>query len=157
MYIGNDTSKGMDYKRILKQASFGIAIVPFLHLQYSIVMPKLFPPPITNIKLFKSVAYDQTVTSSVFLFSFFSYLDYFNGLSMQESLNNTIVKFPSTMIANWKIWPFIQAVNLYFVPVAFRVLVVNVVGIGWNIYLSYVQNVKGKLLVEKQMKSKVTI
>ncbi|KAG9980650.1 hypothetical protein KCU78_g21604, partial [Aureobasidium melanogenum] len=41
---------------------------------------------------------------------------------------------------NWMLWPFVQAVNFKFVPLQHRVLVVNVVSLGWNCYLSYLNS-----------------
>jgi len=35
------------------------------------------------------------------------------------------------------IWPVVQFVNFKYVPLELRVLVVNVVSLGWNCYLSY--------------------
>lgn len=45
--------------------------------------------------------------------------------------------------ANWVVWTPIQLINLFFVPVQFRVVVANVWSIGWNCYLSFVHNTKG--------------
>lgn len=46
----------------------------------------------------------------------------------------------STLTTNWMVWPGIQALNFGFVPVQLRLLVVNVVSIGWNCYLLMVMN-----------------
>jgi protein Mpv17 len=38
---------------------------------------------------------------------------------------------------NLLVWPAVQVVNFSVVPLEHRVLVVNVVALGWNCYLSY--------------------
>lgn len=45
--------------------------------------------------------------------------------------------------ANWTVWPPLQLVNLFFVPVHLRIVVANVWSIGWNCFLSFVHNTKG--------------
>lgn len=40
-----------------------------------------------------------------------------------------------TVLANWMVWPAVQLVNFAVVPVDLRLLVVNVVSIGWNCFL----------------------
>lgn len=45
--------------------------------------------------------------------------------------------------ANWMVWPPLQLVNLFFVPVHLRIVVANVWSVGWNCYLSFVHNTKG--------------
>lgn len=45
--------------------------------------------------------------------------------------------------ANWTVWPPLQLVNLFFVPIHLRIVVSNVWSIGWNCYLSFVHNTLG--------------
>jgi len=49
-------------------------------------------------------------------------------------------KFWPTLINGYKLWPMVQLVNFYFVPLNHRLLVVNSVALGWNAYLAYVAN-----------------
>jgi len=44
------------------------------------------------------------------------------------------------MLSHWKIWPPIHAVNFYFTPVQNRVLVQNLVLVGWSGYLSHLNH-----------------
>lgn len=44
---------------------------------------------------------------------------------------------------NLCLWPWVQMANFGLVPLEHRVLVVNVVALGWNCYLSYMNSSKG--------------
>jgi hypothetical protein len=39
-----------------------------------------------------------------------------------------------------QVWTPVQMVNFRYVPVSWQPVVVNVANVGWNAYLSYVQN-----------------
>jgi len=40
------------------------------------------------------------------------------------------------MISGWKLWPLVSLLNFTLVPVEKRVLVGNIVGLLWGVYLS---------------------
>ena len=42
--------------------------------------------------------------------------------------------------ANYMVWPLVQSINFKFVPLDLRVLVVNIVSLGWNCFLSYLNS-----------------
>jgi protein Mpv17 len=44
---------------------------------------------------------------------------------------------------NYLVWPWVQMANFSVVPLEHRVLVVNVVALGWNCYLSYLNSSGG--------------
>ena len=44
------------------------------------------------------------------------------------------------MLKHWKIWPAIHSLNFYFTPVQNRVLVQNLVLVGWSGYLSHLNH-----------------
>jgi len=50
---------------------------------------------------------------------------------------------------NWMVWPFIQIINFKFVPLHHRLLLVNVISLGWNCYLSYLNSQGGSLKEKK--------
>ena len=42
--------------------------------------------------------------------------------------------------ANWMVWPAVQFVNFSFLPLQYRLFFANIVSIGWNSYLSWVNS-----------------
>jgi hypothetical protein len=66
---------------------------------------------------------------------------------IDERLRST---FYMALSRNWMVWPAVQVVNFSVVPLQHRVLVVNVVALGWNCYLSYLNN-KGASEEEQQV------
>lgn len=90
------------------------------------------------------VALDQTVFTPINLTVFLSSMAIMEGGGSQgvkEKLNST---WWPALQKNWLIWPGVQAVNFTIVPLEMRVLVVNVVALGWNCYLSYLNSGGGK-------------
>ena len=59
------------------------------------------------------------------------------GSSPKDKLDKS---YRDALTKNWMVWPVIQAVNFRFVPLHHRVLVVNVVSLGWNCYLSWLNS-----------------
>jgi protein Mpv17 len=84
---------------------------------------------------------DQIIFASTNLAFFLSSMAYLEGSSVSEKLSSTYVE---ALKKNWMVWPAVQAVNFTVVPLQHRVLVVNVVSLGWNCYLSYVNSRGGK-------------
>jgi len=140
MYSGR---MSYDWVRTARQASFGFFVTPYLHLQFSIIIPYLFPET-KKINIFKSVLYVQTVGSSIFTIMYFSYVDLLSGKNLKQTQEGLKIKFLPTIYANWTVWPPLSLISFAYVPVQWRVLYGNFFGILWNAYLSYVQNVKRK-------------
>jgi protein Mpv17 len=80
---------------------------------------------------------DQTVFASTNMAVFLSTMAYLEGGSPKEKLEKSYI---SGLKANWMVWPGVQAANFSIVPLEHRVLVVNVVSLGWNCYLSYLNS-----------------
>jgi protein Mpv17 len=78
---------------------------------------------------------------------FLSSMAYLEGASPKERLQKAY--FPG-MVKNCMVWPWVQAVNFKFVPLDLRVLVVNVVSLGWNCYLSFLNSGGGDVQTPEQ-------
>lgn len=135
--------KHWDSLRTFKQASLGFCITPYLHLQFAIIMPYLFPNT-KKINVLKSVVYDQTIGAVIFTTLFFTYLDLAAGKNFEQIIEELKVKLFPTLKANWSVWPFLMLINFSIIPVPWRVLYSNICGMFWGAYLSFVQNNKSK-------------
>ncbi|KAF2681033.1 hypothetical protein K458DRAFT_433909 [Lentithecium fluviatile CBS 122367] len=95
----------------------------------------------TNRTIAARVACDQFVFAPVNMALFLSSMAYLEGASPQERLQKAYVP---GMVNNFLLWPWVQGFNFKFVPLEFRVLVVNFVALGWNCYLSYLNSSGGE-------------
>ncbi|KAF9890111.1 Protein required for ethanol metabolism [Aspergillus nanangensis] len=83
------------------------------------------------------VATDQLLCAPTMIGVFLSSMALMEGTNPQEKLQRT---YWAALRTNWTIWPILQGINLYLVPLQYRVLVVNVFNIGWNCFLSFLNN-----------------
>jgi protein Mpv17 len=111
----------------------------FKFLQNKIVLPN------KNLEIAARVATDQTVFASTNLFVFLSSMAIMEGTSPKDKLDST---YWNALSKNWMVWPFVQAINFKFVPLHHRVLLVNVVSLGWNCYLSFLNSQSGAKKIE---------
>ena len=56
-----------------------------------------------------------------------------NWSDIRSKLKNNL---PGILVNQYKLWPAVQLVNFYFVPLQYRVLVIVFVAFFWNIYLA---------------------
>lgn len=92
-----------------------------------------------NGTILARVACDQGLFAPTFIGIFLGSMAVLEGTSPREKLEKN---YKSALTTNYLIWPFVQMINFKFVPLHHRVLVVNVVSIGWNCYLSYLNSSK---------------
>jgi len=85
------------------------------------------------------VAADQTIFATIHLGVFLSSISILEGSDPKEKLEKNYFQ---GLKANWMLWPAVQAVNFKLVPLEHRVLVVNIVSLGWNCFLSYLNSSK---------------
>jgi protein Mpv17 len=90
-----------------------------------------------NTEILARVACDQGIFAGTNLFVFLSSMAIMEGTSPKEKLEKS---YWTALTKNWMVWPFVQAINFKLVPLHHRVLVVNVVSLGWNCYLSYLNS-----------------
>jgi protein Mpv17 len=90
-----------------------------------------------NLEIVARVAVDQTMFAPTHLIVFLSSMAIMEGTSPKDKLEKS---YWTALQKNWMVWPFVQAINFKLVPLHHRVLFVNVISLGWNCYLSYLNS-----------------
>ncbi|KAI9899155.1 hypothetical protein N3K66_005616 [Trichothecium roseum] len=90
-----------------------------------------------RIETLARVGCDQLLFAPVAIGAFLSSMATMEGQSAKDRLEKT---WWPALKANWCLWPFAQMINFTFLPLQHRVLFANVISIGWNAYLSWVNN-----------------
>ncbi|KAJ3311314.1 hypothetical protein HDV04_004122 [Boothiomyces sp. JEL0838] len=81
----------------------------------------------------------KAVAGQLLVFPPFSlmFLSYSAILDGKKPIENIQSQFVPIFINGCGVWPIANVVNFRFVPIQHRMIYINLVGIGWNTYLSY--------------------
>lgn len=90
-----------------------------------------------RVETLARVACDQLLFAPVMIGVFLSSMATMEGANAQARLEKT---WWTALKANWMVWPFVQFINFTFMPLQHRLLFANVISIGWNSYLSWVNS-----------------
>ncbi|KAJ3336060.1 hypothetical protein HDU93_003799 [Gonapodya sp. JEL0774] len=125
--------------RTLRLASYGLLVAaPLTHFWY-ILLDHVLGSSMSGDVAIAKVAVDQILMAPVSTAIFFAY----QGMLQQWTRRRIQAKLEQdlwpTLVANWALWPVVLLVSFMLVPLDFRVLWMNVVGLGWNTYLSLAQ------------------
>ena len=116
------------YARTGRMALYGGAVFgPGATLWYQFLQRKIVLPGRPNLEIVARVATDQTVFASTNLFLFLSSMAIMEGSSPQAKLESS---YKEALKKNWMVWPAAQFINFKYVPLEFRVLVVNFISLG---------------------------
>eukprot|EP00543_Licmophora_paradoxa_P005616 CAMPEP_0202445030 /NCGR_PEP_ID=MMETSP1360-20130828/3917_1 /ASSEMBLY_ACC=CAM_ASM_000848 /TAXON_ID=515479 /ORGANISM="Licmophora paradoxa, Strain CCMP2313" /LENGTH=176 /DNA_ID=CAMNT_0049061155 /DNA_START=179 /DNA_END=709 /DNA_ORIENTATION=+ len=144
-------------------AVFGVFATSYLHVWWNMlerVCERLIPAASGKISnTFFKVVIDQGVGAPFYVYTYYIITNFlqmvgdprFRGTT-EEAFDTTKSKADEmlwpTMMRHWKLWPAIHGFNFYYVPLHHRVLVQNLVLVGWSGYLSHLNN--GGLLTPKK-------
>ncbi len=112
---------------------------PILHIHFSKFLP-MIAPKANALGCLKKLFVDQIVISPLFMVGWYSAISALDGKSVKQSTQDLKLKFWPTMRAHWQVWPMVNLMNFYFVPIQYQVLCSNCVSLFFNSYLSYMHN-----------------
>jgi len=149
--IEKKSSQDHSLTRTLRQSTVSCLYgAPLGHLWFGSILPVLVRPlTFKPVRVITSVILDNTVLSSfsictgVFLLEFLKYRD------VQGSVDSVKSKFTTILSNSMKFWCLVSSVNHTFVPVHYKVLVGNICGIFWQVYMSYTINATPKEIVSE--------
>lgn len=140
----------IDWKRVLRFCVFGATLQgPWNHYYFQAFDYFVPPPsnPFSMTNLYK-VIFDQGIQAPIFTVVIFSYLDFLEGKNIPETIAQIKRDFYTCITTNWWVWVPATAVNYAFIPSDLRVLYVNIVFLGWCVFLSLLVNRKDDPLSE---------
>ncbi|XP_062858052.1 protein Mpv17 isoform X1 [Trichomycterus rosablanca] len=94
----------------------------------------------TKSSALKKMLIDQVGFAPCFLGLFLSISGTVNGLTVKENVAKLKMDYVNALISNYYLWPAVQIANFYFIPLHYRLAVVQIVAVAWNSYLSWKVN-----------------
>ncbi|XP_076685739.1 mitochondrial inner membrane protein MPV17 [Andrena cerasifolii] len=135
-FVERKTVKELDFVRTAKFASIGFFIAgPATRSWYGVLDKYLGSKG--GMVVLKKVAYDQLLFAPVFLMVLITVIGIFQRNKSQDLQIKLKEEYPEILLNNYKIWPMVQLLNFYFVPLQYQVLIVQSVAVVWNTYISY--------------------
>lgn len=158
-FIDDDESEAttfsFDFSRALSGSAFGIFGTAWLHHWWGFLEKAVelrvprgrYRMQNTLLKVFV----DQSMSAPLYIYCYFFITSIFKKYAPNEeplsissrafaAHENSTDLLPSTLSKHWRLWPFVHFINFYFVPLQHRVLIQNMVLVGWSGYLSYLNN-----------------
>lgn len=141
-----------DFRRLLIFMSVcAFYIAPMLHNFFNF-LSSLPIPEGTNkfVTALIMISIDQTVGATLInagFFFFFEMMQRFFPPYTEHDTSFVVAGYDAiqknlwkTLLASWKIWPFLNFINFLVVPLQFRVLYANLASVFWNMILSSIAN-----------------
>ncbi|XP_072261235.1 mpv17-like protein 2 [Pyxicephalus adspersus] len=136
--IRKDSEKNRDWQRTGRMFVIGTCLGPVDHYWY-ILLDRILPSASIRAVVQK-VLTEQILASPIFSALFFMGIGSFEGQTLNGSWNEFQSKFWEMYKAEWCVWPPAQLINFYFLPTKYRVMYVNFITLGWDVYLSYLKH-----------------
>jgi protein Mpv17 len=134
-----DPDKEYDVNRTLRLGSFGALIHgPTGHFFYGFLDKQL--PGTAATTVVSKVAIDQLIWNPIFGVMFFSYLGLTEGKTVDQIQTKIKNDLQTAVMGSWAVWIPAHTINFKFVPSSQRLLYINSIQIGYNVFLSFLGN-----------------
>jgi protein Mpv17 len=134
-----DSGKPYDVMRTVRLGSFGFLIHGTTgHFFYGFLDSKM--PGTKPVTVATKVLIDQTMWNPIFGLMFFGYLNLCEGKSFAEYKAKLNADLKTAVMGSWAVWVPAHTINFAFVPPHQRLLYINTIQIGYNVFLSFLGN-----------------
>jgi protein Mpv17 len=128
-----------DPMRTLRLGSFGFLVHGTTgHYFYGFLDSKL--PGTKPATVATKVVVDQVFWNPIFGCMFFGFLNFAEGKSFADLKKKLNQDLQTAVMGSWAVWVPAHTVNFAFIPPAQRLLYINTIQIGYNIFLSFLGN-----------------
>jgi protein Mpv17 len=144
---GSDFSYNIN--RALSGSFFGVVATGFLHVWWGFLEGAVGARiPVHKHRLANTavkVFVDQAFGAPFYIYSYYVVTNFLQQMSqntgpgakspeqvLQETHNKASEMLWPTMLKHWRLWPLVHSFNFYYVPLHHRVLVQNLVLVGWS-------------------------
>jgi protein Mpv17 len=128
----------VDATRVAKFALVGTILHgPFFYGHFRL-MERVVGPGRTLGAVVAKALIGQFVSFPVYLLGFFPLRGALDGASAQEIRATIADKLPRTVVAGAAVWVPANLLNFALVPLPYRLVYVNCIGLGWQTYLSHI-------------------
>jgi protein Mpv17 len=133
--------KPYDVMRTVRLGSFGFLLHGTTgHYFYGMLDSKL--PGTKPVTVATKVLIDQTMWNPIFGLMFFGYLNVCEGKSFADYKQKISQDLKTAVMGSWAVWVPAHTINFAFVPPSQRLLYINTIQIGYNVFLSFLGNKK---------------
>ncbi|XP_050309430.1 protein Mpv17-like [Anthonomus grandis grandis] len=136
--------KAVQLRRTLEFSFLGVTLVgPAVSLWFKLLAQQFGHGSEAGTVL-KKMACDQLIFAPGFLPVFLISVGLLHGDNREQLKLKLRKEYGKIIRTNWKIWPTVQLLNFYLMPLRYQVLFVQIVALFWNIYLSSVTQNESK-------------
>ncbi|GAA6002557.1 hypothetical protein JCM10207_001181 [Rhodosporidiobolus poonsookiae] len=131
-----------DYMRTVRLSAYGgLIFAPIVTRFYGVLEGIKLQSAVTTTAA--RVALDQFALTPCMVSLFFTAQTFLEGKGVDEAKKRLEKSWWPTLQRNWGVWIPVQLANFSLVPPHMRLVVVNVVSLFWNAYLSYANSLSG--------------
>ncbi|CAM9820067.1 unnamed protein product [Chrysoparadoxa australica] len=124
-----------DCQRLCRMAAFGFLFHGTIsHFFYNKLDEVL--PGVEALTVIKKVFIDQVLWAPIFTFIYLTWIGVTSGHSpsqISDKIKNDLIK---GVVGSWTVWPLAHTINFRFIPTEQRLLYINSIQIGYNVFLS---------------------
>lgn len=132
---GQRTKETYNLKRTIRFASIATCFVaPVMYRWFRFLETIRGHPRILPLK---RVLIDQSIMAPLLTYAFITMIHIMEGKKPKKALENSRKQICPILLTNYKVWPLIQLFNFYFIPLRYRIMLIQTIGILWNAYLSH--------------------
>ena len=134
-YFKKSKEHEYDWQRTGRMMVWGsVFFAPLGHAWYNFL--DRFVRTVGKKAIAQKVVLDMLIFAPPSSFGFFTFNNVLSGQSFDEATNDAWKKLPTTLLANYAVWPGIQVITFGYIPLQYRVLFINVMYVGWSMFLS---------------------